>query len=96
MDETEQEVQAAIAEILTELGIEPESIADSAPLKDLGLDSTDAVEVRLELKRRFGVTVKVQVKGEETVASLRDQVIAELQREPGGEPAREPAQAPVS
>jgi acyl carrier protein len=93
MAETEQDVQAAVAEILVELGIEPESIADSAALRDLGLDSTDAVEVKLELKRRFDVTVKVQVKGDETVASLRDQVIAEIQRDL--EPAARSDQAPV-
>jgi acyl carrier protein len=93
MAETELQVQAAVAEILIELGIEPESITDSAALRDLGLDSTDAVEVKLELKRRFDVTVKVQVKGDETVTSLRDQVIAEIQRDL--EPAARSAQVPV-
>jgi acyl carrier protein len=75
----DEEVRNAIEEILTELGIEPESITDPAVLgRELGLDSTDSVEVSLELKRRFGVDVKVQVRGEETVADLRSMVTSAI------------------
>jgi acyl carrier protein len=80
---TEADVRQAVAEILAEIGVEPESIAGPAVLgRDLELDSTDAVEVGLELKRRFNVSVRVQVKGDETVASLVGLVIAEIEQAP--------------
>jgi acyl carrier protein len=73
------EVTKAISEILCELGVEPEAISDTAILGDeLELDSTDAVEVALGLKRRFQVEVKIQVKGDHTVGDLRDAVLAAL------------------
>jgi acyl carrier protein len=75
----EDDVTKAIAEILSDLGVEPQAIRDDATLGDgLELDSTDAVEVSLGLKRRFGVEVKIQVKGDHTVADLRDAVLAAL------------------
>jgi acyl carrier protein len=71
------DVTEAITEILCELGVEPDAITDTATLGDeLELDSTDAVEVSLELRRRFHVEVKVQVKGDLTVADLHDAVLA--------------------
>jgi acyl carrier protein len=78
--EIENEVHEALTEILTELGVEPDSIADTAMLgSELELDSTDAVEIGLELKRRFNVTVKVQVKGSETLGDLVKLVLEEIQ-----------------
>lgn len=80
--EIKDEIRQALTEILTELGVEPDSIADSAMLgSELELDSTDAVEIGLELKRRFNVTVKVQVKGRETIGDLANLVLAEIQHE---------------
>jgi acyl carrier protein len=73
------DVSKAITEILCELGVEPEAISETATLGDeLELDSTDAVEVSLALKRRFHVEVKVQVKGDLTVANLHDAVTVAL------------------
>jgi acyl carrier protein len=75
----QDEVTKAISEILCELGVEPEAISDTATLGDeLELDSTDAVEVSLGLKRRFQVEVKIKVKGDHTVGDLRDAVLAAL------------------
>jgi acyl carrier protein len=89
---TETEVYEAVTGILSELGVEPDSVTGPALLgRDLELDSTDAVEVGLELKRRFSVTVKVQVKGQETVASLVGLVMAEMQRGNGGAQAQQTA-----
>jgi acyl carrier protein len=76
-------VTRAITEILCDLGVEAAAIKDTATLGDaLELDSTDAVEVSLGIKRRFGVEVKTQVKGDHTVASLRDAVLAALAARP--------------
>jgi acyl carrier protein len=78
----QDDVTKAITEILCELGIESTAISDSVTLGDeLELDSTDAVEVSLGLKRRFRVEVKVQVKGDHTVADLRDAVVAAIQEQ---------------
>jgi acyl carrier protein len=82
--EIEDEIHEALTEILTELGVEPDSIADSAMLgSELELDSTDAVEIGLELKRRFNVTVKVQVKGSETIGDLVKAVLGEVEQHSG-------------
>ena len=78
----QDDVTKAITEILCELGIESTAISDSVTLGDeLELDSTDAVEVSLGLKRRFRVEGKVQVKGDQTVADLRDAVVAAIQEQ---------------
>jgi acyl carrier protein len=73
----QDDVTKAITEILCELGVDPDAISDTATLGDeLELDSTDAVEVSLRLKRRFHVEVKVQVKGDHTVGDVHDAVLA--------------------
>jgi len=54
--------------ILVDMGIEEEKIAPTASLRnDLKLDSTETVDVSLELKRRLGVDVKLESKQELTV-----------------------------
>jgi acyl carrier protein len=81
MEQTESEVREVLAEIMSELGVEPDSVGDSATLgTDLELDSTDAVEIGLELKRHFSVAVKVQVKGGETFGDLVKLVIGEIRQ----------------
>lgn len=75
---TESEVLGALTELLSELGVEPDMITGTAVLgRDLELDSTDAVEVGLGLKRRFEVSIKVQVKGDETINDLVELVMQE-------------------
>ena len=77
---TEDDVREAVMAVLADLGVEPGSLTGSALLgTDLELDSTDAVEIGLALKRQFGVTVKVQVKGDETVDNLVGLVLEEVQ-----------------
>jgi len=78
----QDDVTKAITEILCELGIEPTEISDTVTLGDeLELDSTDAVEVGLRLKRLFQVEVKVQVKGGQTVGDLHDEVLAAMKEQ---------------
>jgi acyl carrier protein len=75
----QDDVTKAITEILCELGVEPDAISDTATLGDeLELDSTDAVEVSLGLKRRFQIEVKIRVKGDHTVGDLREAVLAAM------------------
>lgn len=66
-----------IIDILTELGIAPESLTDDARLRtDLELDSTEIVEVELEIKRRVGVDVTVARPTDQSVAELCQMVMA--------------------
>ena len=82
---TDVDVLEVVTDLLVKLGVEAELITGSAVLgRDLELDSTDAVEVALEVKRHFGVTVKVQVKGDETVEDLIERVLAEAARADAG------------
>jgi acyl carrier protein len=75
------DVREAVTAVLADLGVETDSLPGSALLgTDLELDSTDAVEIGLALKRQFGVTVKVQVKGDETVDNLVGLVVEEIGR----------------
>jgi acyl carrier protein len=73
-------IRAALVEIIVELGIEPERIADDAHLQDdLELDSTETVQIGLELKRRFGVDVKLESSQDLTVLQVLAMVDAALQ-----------------
>ena len=66
-----------VLDILTGLGIPPESVTDDARLRtDLELDSTEIVEVELEIKRRIGVDVTVTRPADQSVAELCQAVIA--------------------
>lgn len=65
-------IQDAVVEILVELGIEPDRIVDDARLQDdLELDSTEKVQIELELKRRFGIDVKLESGEDLTVGRVR-------------------------
>lgn len=82
---TEGDVLTVVSDLLVKLGVEPELITGPAVLgRDLELDSTDAVEVGLEIKRRFDVNVKVQVKGGETIDDLIEAVLAECRNADAG------------
>ena len=55
------DLMGTLRSILFELGIPEDDLRDDATLRgDLELDSTEAVEVTLELKRRLGVAVKLE------------------------------------
>ncbi|HEY9660234.1 MAG TPA: phosphopantetheine-binding protein, partial [Allocoleopsis sp.] len=56
-------VMDTLKEILLELGITDSEITETAFLrKDLQLDSTETVQIALELKRRLGVSVKLEAR----------------------------------
>lgn len=73
---SQQSTFDAVREILVEgLGIEEEQVTQEAHLQeDLELDSTDTVEIALQLKKRLGVDVKLQLRDDPTVAQLCEQV----------------------
>jgi len=57
MDNLKQQVKELIISALELEDIKPENIADSEPLfgEGLGLDSIDALELGVALKKKFGV-----------------------------------------
>ncbi|HEX9051260.1 MAG TPA: phosphopantetheine-binding protein [Anaeromyxobacter sp.] len=60
MEELERELKQLIIDTLNLEGTTPERIATDAPLfgEGLGLDSIDALELALEIKKRYGVRTK--------------------------------------
>lgn len=57
MDELKQQIKEVIIDSLELEDIKPENIVDSEPLfgEGLGLDSIDALELGVALKKKFGV-----------------------------------------
>jgi len=57
--------------ILVELGIPPELLQKEARLhQDLQLDSTEIVEISLGLKRRLGISLKLESRQDLTLAQV--------------------------
>ncbi|MGG6265208.1 acyl carrier protein [Leptolyngbya sp. AN03gr2] len=68
-------IMDTLTAILTELGITKSEISDSAFLrKDLQLDSTETVQISLELKRRLDVNVKLESRQDLTLAQVCEKV----------------------
>jgi acyl carrier protein len=63
---------AVVRDILvTDLGVEEEKVTRGAHLlEDLELDSTDTVEISLQLKKRLGADVKLQVRDDPTIEEV--------------------------
>ncbi|PXX71556.1 acyl carrier protein [Nocardia tenerifensis] len=77
---TERQVRATLVEAIEELGIEAEAIEDSARLHDdLGLDSTETVQVSLAVGRAFGRKITLEKLLDRTVADVTALVLAQLQ-----------------
>lgn len=65
--------------ILTDLGIPPSSLQDDTRLhQDLQLDSTEIVEISLGLKRKLGVSVKLEGRQDLTLTQVCDRIEAAL------------------
>ena len=70
----QQEVAALIVEALN-LEVQPGQIEPAAPLfyEGLGLDSIDALELALEISRRYGVELKAEDENNQQIfASLQN------------------------
>jgi acyl carrier protein len=65
------EIRTELTRILVELGIEERQVTDAATLRtELGLDSTETVQVALELGRGFGVKVTFEPGADLTVRDI--------------------------
>ena len=78
MPEFQTKEQLELAELIVAAlnleGVEPASIAPDAPLfgAGLGLDSIDALELALEISKRYGVQIKADDEDNKQIfASLR-------------------------
>jgi acyl carrier protein len=67
-----EKLKKAVVEDLNLEEITPDNIADDEPLfgDGLGLDSLDAVELVVIVKRHFGVEIKDMSEGREAFASI--------------------------
>ena len=74
-----QEVMNTLRTILVDLGVSAESLdGDTLLYKDLQLDSTETVEVALGLKRRLGVSVKLESRQDMTLSQVCDLIEAAI------------------
>ena len=62
MDEIKQEIKELIISSLELEDVKPEDIKDDAPIfgKGLGLDSIDALELGVAIKKKFGVKLSAE------------------------------------
>ena len=62
MDELKQEIKELIISSLELEDVKPEDIKDDAPIfgKGLGLDSIDALELGVAIKKKFGVKLSAE------------------------------------
>jgi acyl carrier protein len=71
--------------LVTNLGVDEELVTpDAHLLKDLELDSTDTVEISLQLKKQLGVELKLQIRDDPTVGQVCEQVDALRVEKPAG------------
>lgn len=64
-------IRDAVVQALLEVGVTEEQISDDTHLQgDLELDSTETVQIALELKRRCGVEVKLEASDDLTVGDV--------------------------
>jgi len=74
---------ATLTDILVEMGIAADSLTPETRLRaDLQLDSTETVEVALQIKRRLGVNIKLEARQDFTLAQV-DALIANAAAVPG-------------
>jgi acyl carrier protein len=72
---TSDQVADALSRSLAELGIEAAAIRPEVRLhEDLGLDSTEMVQVSLDLTRRLGVRVRLEHRADGTFSDVCERV----------------------
>jgi acyl carrier protein len=89
MEDLELEIKRLVVESLNLDGVVPESIDSAAPLfgEGLGLDSIDALELAMALRKKYGVRTSADdSRNREIFASVRSLagfVSSQLQSQPG-------------
>lgn len=81
MNELRSEIKELIVRTLALEGVDPAGIVDDAPLfgDGLGLDSIDAIELGVAIRKRYGISVGAETDPRRhfaSVASLADFVAA--------------------
>lgn len=81
MNELRTEIKELIVRTLSLEGVDPAGIVDDAPLfgDGLGLDSIDAIELGVAIRKRYGISVGAETDPRRhfaSVASLADFVAA--------------------
>lgn len=68
---TTRKVEEVIRQVLLDLGIEEDKIVNQAHIRnDLGLDSTELVDITLAVKKEFDVAVKFQSSEDPTLEEV--------------------------
>jgi acyl carrier protein len=64
-----------ITNVLSNLGIDTSAVSETTLLKeDLQLDSTETVQISLELKRRLGVSIKLESRRDISIGQICEMV----------------------
>lgn len=73
MENLKLKLKAELIEVLNLEGVQPEDIADDAPLfgdTGLGLDSIDALELIVLMEKNYGIKLQDPKQGKEIFASI--------------------------
>lgn len=80
-----KDVRAALCDALVGLGIDAADVSDGSTLHgDFELDSTETVQVALELTRHLGVKISLSGGGDPPVAELVEKVLEQVRTAPDG------------
>jgi acyl carrier protein len=73
MEELKKNLKLQIIESLNLQGMQPEDIADDAPLfgEGLGLDSIDSLELMVLLERNYGIKIEDAREGRKVLTSVQ-------------------------
>jgi acyl carrier protein len=87
MDNLKLEIKKLIVNALELESVEPEGIADSEPLfgAGLGLDSIDALELGIALKKKFGIKFPAESEDNKRHFASVDALAAYIISEGGGQ-----------
>lgn len=65
-------IRAQVMIVMSGLGFELSELADGATMQDLGIDSTELVEIIVALEKRFSISIDSEI--QDTLTSVGDLV----------------------
>lgn len=66
-------INTTLKDILLDLGFSEQELTENALIrKDLQLDSTETVDISLGIKRRVGVSIKLESRQDQTLAQVSE------------------------